>query len=84
MPWLIERKGNAFVLLNQLNGTQKGPDFKSRAEARNYQKALYANDPSAVAEAKKIEAAGHGGQELWTGAKKNAIRKRNNGMQAKR
>jgi hypothetical protein len=87
MPWLIRPKGKQFVLLNQDTGVQKGPEFATHDEARNYQKALYANDPSAVAEAKKIEAAGKGGQELWHHAKSNAIKnkiKDTNGPQAKR
>lgn len=65
MPWLIEKKGNGFVLLNQQTGAQKGPVFPNEQKARAYQSALYANDPAARTEAKKIEASGHGGQELF-------------------
>lgn len=54
MPWKIAKQGKGYQLVNMVTGKAKGPSYKSRASALDYQRALYANDPAARAEAKAM------------------------------
>jgi len=47
MPYTIRKVRNGFAVFNKDTGKRKNKKPKSRAEARAYLKALYANVPDA-------------------------------------